>query len=52
MIRAGYRLLDALREARVLVSGALNTQLLFEGLLISLTAFVGEGAGKVRESVD
>jgi len=52
MIRAGYRLLDALREARILESGALNTQLLFEGLLISLTAFVGEGAGKVRESVD
>ena len=52
MIQAGYRLLDALREARLLVSGALNTQLLFEGLLISLTAFVGEGAGKLRESVD
>ena len=52
MIRAGYRLLDALREARALVSGALNTQLLFEGLLISLTAFVGEGAGKPGESVD
>jgi DNA polymerase-3 subunit delta' len=52
MIRAGYRLLDALREARVLVSGALNKQLLFEGLLISLTALVGEGAGKPRESVD
>ena len=52
MIRAGYRLLDALREARALVSGALNKQLLFEGLLISLTAFVGEGAAKPRESVD
>ena len=52
MIRAGYRLLDALREARMLVSGALNTQLLFEGLLISLMALVGEGAGKLRESVD
>jgi DNA polymerase-3 subunit delta' len=52
MIRAGYRLLDALREARSLVNGSLNTQLLFEGLLISLTALVGGGAGKVRESVD
>ena len=52
MIRAGYRLLDALREARLLVNGALNTQLLFEGLLISLMALVGEGAGKARESVD
>lgn len=52
MIRAGYRLLDALREARLLVSGALNTQLLFEGLLISLAALVGAGPGKLRESVD
>jgi len=52
MIRAGYRLLDALREARLLVSGALNTQLLFEGLLISLMALVGEGTGKLGESVD
>lgn len=52
MIRAGYRLLDALREARMLLSGALNTQLLFEGLLISLMALVGEGTGKLRESVD
>jgi len=51
MIRAGYRLLDTLREARLLVSGALNTQLLFEGLLISLAALVGGGAGRVRESV-
>lgn len=46
MIRAGYRLLDALREARQLVNGALNTQLLFEGLLISLMALVGEDTGK------
>ena len=52
MIRAGYRLLDELREARLRVNGALNTQLLFEGLLISLMAFVGAGAGKQRESVD
>lgn len=52
MIRAGYRLLDSLREARSLVNGSLNTQLLFEGLLISLTALVGGGAGKVRESMD
>ncbi len=52
MIQAGYCLLDALREARLRVSGALNTQLLFEGLLISLTALVGEGARKPKESVD
>jgi DNA polymerase-3 subunit delta' len=49
MIRASYRLLDALREARLQASGALNTQLLFEGLLISLMALTGEGAGKVKE---
>ena len=52
MIRAGYRLLDALREARRLVNGALNKQLLFEGLLISLTALVGESTDRLRESVD
>ncbi len=52
MIRAGYRLLDALREARTLVDGALNTQLLFEGLLISLTALMGADASKSRESAD
>ncbi len=52
MIRAGYRLLDSLREARLLLNGALNKQLLFEGLLISFTSLVGEGAGKLRESVD
>jgi DNA polymerase-3 subunit delta' len=52
MIRAGYRLLDALREARLLVNGALNTQLLFEGLLISVTALVGADTGMARESVD
>jgi DNA polymerase III subunit delta' len=52
LIRAGYRLLDALREARMLVNGSLNTQLLFEGLLISLSGLVGAGTGKLRESVD
>ncbi|MEX1994897.1 MAG: hypothetical protein WD929_09550 [Steroidobacteraceae bacterium] len=48
-IRAGYRLLDQLRDARQQVGGALNTQLLFEGLLVSLTALQGDGAGKVQE---
>lgn len=52
MIRTGYRLLDALREARVLVGGALNTQLLFEGLLVSLAAFAGGGAESAQESMD
>jgi len=44
-IRAGYGLLDQLRDARRLVGGALNTQLLFEGLTVSLTALVGRPAG-------
>jgi hypothetical protein len=52
MIRAGYRLLDATRQARLLVNSALNTQLLLEGLLISFVGFAGEGAIKERESVD
>jgi DNA polymerase-3 subunit delta' len=39
-IRAGYRLLDELREARRLQGGALNTQLMFERLLVSLAAFL------------
>ena len=43
-IRAGYGLLDQLRDARRLVGGALNTQLLFEGLTVSLTALVGRPA--------
>jgi DNA polymerase-3 subunit delta' len=43
-IRAGYGLLDELRDARRLVGGALNTQLLFEGLTVSLAALVGRPA--------
>ena len=44
-IRAGYGLLDQLRDARRLVGGNLNTQLLFEGLSVSLVALVGRPAG-------
>ena len=44
-IRAGYGLLDQLRDARRQVGGPLNTQLLFEGLSVSLTALVGRQAG-------
>ena len=40
-IRAGYRLLDRLREARRQVGGPLNAQLLFEGLSVSLAALLG-----------
>lgn len=43
-IRAGFGLLDQLRDARRLVGGSLNTQLLFEGLSISLAALVGRPA--------
>jgi DNA polymerase-3 subunit delta' len=48
-IRAGYRLLDQLRDARRQVGGALNTQLMFEGLLVSLTALQAIVPGKVQE---
>jgi DNA polymerase III subunit delta' len=48
-IRAGYGLLDELREARRLVGGALNTQLLFEGLSVSLAALVGRSARQSGE---
>ena len=43
-IRAGFGLLDQLRDARRLVGGSLNTQLLFEGLSVSLAALVGRPA--------
>ena len=43
-IRAGHGLLDELRDARRLVGGSLNAQLLFEGLSISLAALVGRPA--------
>jgi DNA polymerase III subunit delta' len=44
-IRAGYGLLDQLREARRQVGGPLNTQLLFEGLTVLLAAWVGRTPG-------
>lgn len=43
-IRAGYGLLDQLRDARRQAGGPLNAQLLFEGLAISLAALVGRPA--------
>jgi DNA polymerase-3 subunit delta' len=43
-IRAGYGLLDQLRDARRQAGGPLNAQLLFEGLAISLAALVGRSA--------
>jgi DNA polymerase-3 subunit delta' len=43
-IRAGYRLLDQLRDARRQAGGPLNLQLQFEGLAISLAALVGRPA--------
>ncbi len=48
-IRAGYGLLDQLRDARRLLGGNLNAQLLFEGLSISLVALVGPAAGRAGE---
>ena len=50
MIPAGYRLLDALREARGLIGGSLNKQLLFEGLLVSLTALRSGVTAQAKES--
>jgi DNA polymerase-3 subunit delta' len=49
-IRAGFGLLDQLREARRQAGGSLNMQLLFEGLAISLASLLGPPAGKSRES--
>ena len=49
-IRAAYRLLDQLREARRQVGGPLNAQLLFEGLAVSLAALLGRQAQKAGES--
>ncbi|HXV40672.1 MAG TPA: hypothetical protein VD701_06915 [Steroidobacteraceae bacterium] len=48
-IRSGYRLLDRMREARRLAGGSLNLQLLFEGLLVSVAAFLAEGSQRVQE---
>ena len=44
-IQAGYRLLDELRDARRLHGGALNAQLMFERLLVSLAAFLRSAPG-------
>jgi DNA polymerase III subunit delta' len=40
-IRAAFGLLDQLRDARRQVGGSLNTQLLFEGLLVSVAGVLG-----------
>jgi DNA polymerase-3 subunit delta' len=45
-IRAAFTLLDSLRDARALLDGSLNTQLLFEDLLVRLVdALAGRTAG-------
>jgi DNA polymerase-3 subunit delta' len=49
-IRAGFRLLDELREARRQAGGSLNMQLLFEGLAVSLASLVGRAAKSPGES--
>jgi DNA polymerase-3 subunit delta' len=49
-IRAGYRLLDQLREARRQVGGSLNAQLLFEGLAVSLATLLGRPARRAEGS--
>ena len=50
-IRAGFGLLDELREARRQTGGSLNMQLLFEGLAVSLAALVGLAATNPGEKV-
>lgn len=49
-VRAGFRLLDELREARRQVGGSLNAQLLFEGLAVSLAALLGRPAQRAGRS--
>ncbi len=51
-IRAGYGLLDRLREARRQVGGPLNTQLLFEELSVLLAALVGRRQVQPGEGTD
>jgi hypothetical protein len=41
--------LDELREARRLAGSSLNMQLLFEGLLVSVAAFLAEAGRAVPE---
>ena len=48
-IRSGYLLLDELREARRLAGGSLNMQLLLEGLLVSVAAFLADTGRAVPE---
>lgn len=49
-IRAGFGLLDQVRDARRQSGGSLNMQLLFEALAVSLAARVGRKARGSRES--
>ena len=49
-IRAGFGLLDQVREARRQAGGSLNMQLLFEALAVSLAALVVRPAKGSRES--
>jgi DNA polymerase-3 subunit delta' len=49
-IRAGFGLLDQVREARRQAGGSLNMQLLFEALAVALAAVVAQPAKEARES--
>jgi DNA polymerase-3 subunit delta' len=51
-IRAGFGLLDRLREARRDIGGPLNMQLVFEGLAVSLAALVGRPREASRGRAD
>jgi hypothetical protein len=48
-IRAAFTLLDRLRDARALLEGSLNTQLMFEDLLVQLVeTLAGRTAGRTE----
>ena len=49
-IRAGFGLLDQVREARRQLGGSLNMQLLFEALAVALAAVMAQPAKDSRES--
>ena len=49
-IRSAYRLLDELRDAQRPQAGSLNTQLMFERLLVSLAALLHGAPDRRRES--
>lgn len=50
IISRGYRLLDALREARGRIGGSLNVQLLFENLLVDLAEWMRSNSWRAHSN--